>query len=84
MTDEPNYIALSPDIEHLFLVDPMEITPDDILLLVNHYRATRFNFMKLQDKPRTVEKSRGPALDEAKSKEAVNSILAALMSDDDE
>jgi len=69
-------------IDHLFLVDPLDITSDDLLLLVSHYRNTRFNHLKAMEKPKAVEKNRNPKLDAEATQKEINNLMADLGFDD--
>ena len=83
-TEEETKIAqFGLPIEHLFMVDPLDIGTDDLLLLVNHYRNQRFNFIKAQnERPARVEKTRDPKLDKEASEKEIKNIMAALFDDD--
>lgn len=58
----PDPLAVALPIEHLFSIDPLQITAEDQLLLVQHYRRTRLDFLKLEEKPKAVQKNRNPKL----------------------
>jgi len=75
-------LVLVPTIDHLLMIDPLDLTSDDLLLIVQHYRANRINFIKLDQKPKTVEKSRGPKLDPEATKKEAHKILAMLMGEE--
>lgn len=90
MTDEP----ITPDntptdeqlataqfglpIEHLFIVDPLDITSDDLLLIVTHFRNTRFQHLKAMEKPKAVQKNRNPKLDAEATKKELDSLMSDL------
>lgn len=80
-TDEPQ--DLPPEyglpIESLFHVDPLDLTSSDLSLLAQHYRNKRLMFQKMEEKPKSVERTRGPKLDADASKEHINNILLSLV-----
>lgn len=71
-------------VEHLFMVDPLDLTADDLLVLVAHYRNTRLNYIKAAEKPKTVQKNRNPKLDAEASRKEITNILESLFGDDDD
>ncbi len=71
--------GLELPIFHLFTIDPLNITVEDTDLLIMHYRAKRLQFIKLEDKPKTVEKTRGPKLDAEASKSEIANVLGRLI-----
>lgn len=82
-SDEQALAAFGLPIEHLFMIDPMDLTSDDLLLLVTHYRNQRFNHLKaMNEKPARVEKNRNPKLDKEASKAEADAILKKLFGDE--
>lgn len=78
-TDLPPELNGLP-VDHLFMLDPLQLTSSDLSLLANHYRTKRLNFLKAEEtKPKTVEKNRNPKLDAEKTKESIDNILAGLI-----
>ena len=71
-------------IEGLFSVDPLDLTLEDLTLLVSHYRNQRLMFEKLQEKPKKIESNFRGKLDAEASKERINSILRGLIGGDDD
>lgn len=71
--------GLELPINHLFTIDPLEVTVEDADLLIMHYRAKRLQFIKLEDKPKTVEKTRGPKLDAESSKSEIANVLGRMI-----
>lgn len=80
---EPPEGQLPPEfglpIESLFHIDPLDLTSSDLSLLAQHYRNKRMMFQKMEEKPKSVERSRGPKLDPEASKAQINSILLSLV-----
>lgn len=74
----PNPGNFGLPIDHLFTVDPLDITSDDLLLLVTHYRTTRFNHLKAMEKPKAVQKNRNPKLDAEASKAELDRLMGDL------
>lgn len=66
-------------IDHLFQTDPLNLEEQDLVSLVSHYRSQRLNFQKLEEKPKTVERSRNPKLDAEASKAKLDAILAGMV-----
>ena len=88
MTTDPDAPEITPEeaaaafglpIEHLFTIDPLDITADDLLLLIAHYRGTRLQYNKLAEKPKAVEKSRGPKLTPEETKAEAQKVLDQMM-----
>lgn len=77
-------LVLVPTIDHLLMVDPLDLTGDDLLLIVQHYRANRLNFLKMEERPKSVERSRGPKLSAEDTAKAAHAILAGLIGGDDD
>lgn len=80
--EQPVEQYVVPTIDHLYVVDPLNLTADDCLLIVQHHRVARVNFMKLAEKPKTVQKSRGPKLDEEATRKAADEILNSMFGGD--
>lgn len=76
ITPEEAQAQFGLPIEHLFVIDPLEITSDDLLLLVTHYRGTRFQHLKAMEKPKAVQKNRNPKLDAEATKKEIENLLA--------
>lgn len=77
-------LTLVPTIDHLLMVDPLDLTSDDLLLIIQHYRANRLNFLKMEERPKSVEKSRGPKLTPEQTAAEAHRILQGLIGGDDE
>lgn len=77
-SDEPQPSQFGLPIDHLFMVDPLDISTEDLLLLVSHYRTARFNHLKAMEKPKAVEKNRNPKLNAEDSKKEINNLLKDL------
>ncbi len=81
ITDEPvdpNPGQFGLPIDHLFTVDPLDITSSDLLLLVTHYRSTRFQHLKAMEKPKAVQKNRNEKLDAEASAKEIGNVLSDL------
>lgn len=84
-TEEEVAIAqLGLPIEHLMMVDPLDITSDDLLLLVSHYRNQRLVHMKAMERPKAVQKNRNEKLDAEKSRAEIDSIFNNLFGEGSE
>ena len=70
-------------IEHLFMVDPLDLTTEDLLLIVGHYRAARLNHLKAMERPKSVAKSRNPKLDADQTRKEVSAIMQAILDAED-
>lgn len=78
-TEEEIAIAqLGLPIEHLMVVDPLDITSDDLLLLVSHYRNQRLVHMKAMEKPKAVQKNRNAKLDAEATQKEIGAIFDSL------
>ena len=69
-------------IDHLMTVDPLDITEPDLLLIITHFRHSRFNHLKAMEKPKAVEKNRNPKLDAEATQKEINNLMADLGFDD--
>lgn len=86
LPEESDPLEMPPElglpIEHLFQVDPLDLTQEDLLLLSQHYRNQRMNFQKKEmEKPKTVTNYRttGPKLDAEASQAKIDEILAMMV-----
>ena len=76
-TDNPSDL-LQPPIEHLFLMDPQDLTSENFSDLVAFYRAERLQFNQMENRPKAVRKTRGDPLEGEKAKEKVANVLGLL------
>ncbi len=65
-------------IDHLLTIDPLDLTTDNLILLITHYRHARFNHLKAMEKPKAVEKNRNPKLDAEASKREIGNMLSEM------
>lgn len=71
--------GLELPIQTLFNIDPLNLTVEDADMLILHYRSKRLQFLKLEDRPKSVEKTRGPKLDPEASKASIHAALGRLI-----
>ena len=67
-------------IQHLFTIDPLDLTSEDTLMLVHHYRTKRLDFIKVEsERPTTAEKTRGPKLTPEETKSQLDAMLSRMI-----
>lgn len=68
-------------VDHLFQMDPQDLTLENYLALVQYFRNERLIFSKTENKPKAVRKSREAAIAGEEVKVNTDSIMSSFFSD---
>lgn len=70
---------LNLPIDYLFMIDPLDLTEEDLTSLARYYRAERLDFLKREEKPKQARTSRGPTASPEKTAKAFDDILGRMV-----
>lgn len=73
-----SHLQIESPLAHLLETDPLNLTAEDITLIVQHFRASRISWEAMEAKPKTVTRFRGPAASPEKTEENFQSAMADL------